>query len=122
MKILEIIVNLTSKNFFRLRLLLDRDTKYCFIIASQAAIDLCYHLNAKLTKKAPTDYSNCFKLLEEFSLFSNEVLSKMALMAKFRNLLVHHYVKVDDERVYEKLKEIDCFENFIKDLKAITKN
>lgn len=39
-------------------------------------------------------------------------------MAKFRNLLVHHYIKVDDERVYEKLDEISFFEDFINELAA----
>ncbi|ODS31120.1 MAG: hypothetical protein SCARUB_03766 [Candidatus Scalindua rubra] len=99
-----------------------RDTRYCFIIACQAAIDLCYHLNARLTKKAPTDYSNCFELLGESAHFNKEILKKMALMARLRNLLVHHYIKVDNERVYEKLKEIDCFEDFIKELETIIEN
>ncbi len=95
-----------------------RDTKYCFIIAAQAAIDLCYHLTAKIVKKAPTDYSNCFELLSEIGYFKEETHKKMAVMAKFRNLLVHHYIKVDDERVYEKLNEIDCFGDFINELAA----
>jgi len=99
-----------------------RDTKYCFIIAGQAAIDLCYHLTAKLLKKAPSDYSNCFELLEELKSFNKETLTCMADMAKFRNLLVHHYKKVDNSRVYDKLKEIDCFERFIKELEILIKD
>jgi len=99
-----------------------RDTKYCFITAGQAAIDLCYHLTAKLLKKAPSDYSNCFELLEELKSFNKETLKCMADMAKFRNLLVHHYKKVDNSRVYDKLKEIDCFERFIKELEILIKD
>ncbi|MDI6728781.1 MAG: DUF86 domain-containing protein [Thermodesulfovibrionales bacterium] len=98
-----------------------RDTKYCFIIAGQAAIDMCYHLTAKLLKKAPSDYGNCFELLGETGKFNKETLKCMANMAKFRNLLVHHYIKVDDDRVYDKLNEIDCFERFIQELKDIVK-
>jgi len=98
-----------------------RDTKYCFIIAGQAAIDLCYHLTAKLLKKAPADYSNCFELLHETGKFNEETLRCMANMAKFRNLLVHHYIKVDNERVYDKLNEIDCFERFIQELEGVVK-
>lgn len=45
--------------------------------------------------------------------FSEETLRKMATMARFRNLLVHHYVKVDDARVYEQLGKIDAFEVFL---------
>lgn len=40
-----------------------RDAKYCFIIAAQAAVDICYHLSARVLKKAPSDYANCFELL-----------------------------------------------------------
>lgn len=98
-----------------------RDTKYCFIIAGQAAIDLCYHLTTKLLKKAPSDYANCFELLGEVGKFNKETLLCMANMAKFRNLLVHHYIKVDDDRVYDKLNEIDCFERFIQELEAVVK-
>ncbi|MCX7794427.1 MAG: DUF86 domain-containing protein [Thermodesulfovibrionales bacterium] len=67
-----------------------RDTKYCFIIAGQAAIDLCYHLTAKLLKKIPSDYANCFEILAETGRFKKETLNSMA---KLRNLLVHHYIK-----------------------------
>lgn len=49
-----------------------RDTKYCFIIAAQAAIDLCYHLTAKIVRKAPADYSNCFELLSETGYFKRK--------------------------------------------------
>lgn len=93
-----------------------RDTKYSFIIAGQAAIDLCYHLTAKLLKKAPSDYGNCFELLKDTGKFNEETLKGMANMAKFRNLLVHHYIKVEDDRVYDKLKEIDCFERFVEEI------
>lgn len=99
-----------------------RDSKYCFIIAGQAAIDLCYHLTAKLLKKAPSDYANCFEILAESNAFAKETLMCMAVMAKFRNLLVHHYIKVDDERVYDKLGEIGCFERFIKEIEVLIKN
>ncbi len=40
----------------------------------------------------------------------------MADMAKFRNLLIHHYIKVSDERVFDKLKETDCFERFLREI------
>ncbi len=98
-----------------------RDTKYCFIIAGQAAIDTCYHLTAKLLKKAPTAYGNCFELLGESGFFSQDVIAKMSVMAKFRNLLVHNYVKVDNEQVYEKLNEIDYFEKFCAELSSLLK-
>ncbi len=96
-----------------------RDTKYSFIIAGQAAIDICYHLTAKLLKKVPKSYGNCFELLRELKAFPEDVLLKVSSMAKFRNVLVHHYIKVDNEQVYAKLKEIDVFERFCSELKRL---
>jgi uncharacterized protein YutE (UPF0331/DUF86 family) len=98
-----------------------RDTKYSFIIAGQAAIDICYHLTAKLLKKAPSGYGDCFELLGESSFFSQDIVARMSVMAKFRNVLVHHYIKVDNEQVYNKLKEIDIFEKFCDELNKLLK-
>lgn len=98
-----------KKHVFLQSPIIVRGTKYCFIIAVQAAIDMYYHLAAKLVKKAPSDYANCFELLGETGRFGKESLRCMADMAKFRNQLVYHYIKASDERVFDKLKETDCF-------------
>jgi len=42
-----------DKETFLASPLIIRDTKYSFIIAGQASIDICYHLTARLLKKAP---------------------------------------------------------------------
>jgi|GEM_PF-2601231 len=51
-----------DKETFLASPLIIRDTKYSFIIAGQASIDICYHLTARLLKKAPTGYGDCFEL------------------------------------------------------------
>lgn len=121
LKVLKEYSNLSKEEFLNSPLIV-RDTKYCFIIASQASIDICYHLTAKLLKKVPKDYSNCFELLKELKVFNQKTLRNLAIMAKFRNLLVHHYVKVDDSKVYEKLSEINCFEEFLSQVNLLLKN
>jgi uncharacterized protein YutE (UPF0331/DUF86 family) len=110
-----------DKETFLASPLIIRDTKYSFIIAGQASIDICYHLTARLLKKAPTSYGDCFELLGESSFFSQDIIAKMSVMARFRNLLVHHYIKVDNEQVYDKLKEIDSFEKFCDELNNLLK-
>lgn len=71
--------------------------------------------------RAPKDYSNCFEILRELKVFNQQTLKNMAIMAKFRNLLVHHYIKVDDSKVYEKLFEIKCFDEFLEGLNYLLK-
>lgn len=121
LKVLKEYSKLTKEDFLNSPVTI-RDAKYCFIIASQASIDICYHLTAKFIKKAPRDYSNCFELIKELRVFNEQTLRNLAIMAKFRNLLVHHYIKVDDSKVFEKLSEINCFEEFLEQLNLIIKS
>lgn len=99
--------------------LIVRDTKYNFIIAAQAGIDICYHVTAAVLKKAPEDYGNCFALIGTLSGILPETAAKMMIMARFRNLLVHHYIKVEDGRVYDMLSEIGCFADFLSQLENV---
>jgi hypothetical protein len=52
--------------------------------------------------------------VEEMKAISKELSERLINMAKFRNLLVHLYWKVDDERIYDVLQsELDDFDDFI---------
>ncbi len=88
--------------------------KYNLIIAIQAAIDICYHIVAKEGGRAPQGYGDCFKILGEREIISLPFAQKLGRMAKFRNLLVHLYGEVDDQRVYrimrEDLSDLEKFE------------
>lgn len=79
--------------------------KYNLVVAVEAAIDICNHLAAKAGGRAPTGYADCFRILGELGIFKEEFVKQLQRMAKFRNLLVHLYWQVDNERVYKVLKE-----------------
>jgi uncharacterized protein YutE (UPF0331/DUF86 family) len=79
--------------------------KYHLIVAIQGCIDICNHLVAKMGGKAPEDYADCFKLMADLGLLESDLAERLAQMARFRNLLIHLYWRVDNERVYEILKE-----------------
>jgi len=84
--------------------------KYQLILAIEAAQSICNHLAARVAKVVPTSYGDCFRVLAENRIISRELSSKLIAMAKFRNLLVHQYGKIDNSTVYSILK------NDIKDL------
>ena len=69
----------------------------------EAALALCYHVSAKRLKKMPEDYAGCFGLLAEAQLIPPELATRLQAMARFRNLLVHMYWKVDYGQVFEVL-------------------
>ncbi len=79
--------------------------KYNLIVVMEGAIDICNHIAVKAGGHAPKSYADCFSILEELKLLSPGLSTKLKLMAKFRNLLVHLYWKVDNDRVYDIIKQ-----------------
>ncbi len=94
--------------------------KYNLIVAIEGAIDICNHIVARAGGRAPSDHADCFAVLGELDMFSPEFIEKLKSMAKFRNLLVHLYWKVDDKKVFQILKEdIQDIKNYIKEIGKI---
>ncbi|HKN85432.1 MAG TPA: DUF86 domain-containing protein [Nitrospiraceae bacterium] len=73
---------------------------YRLLIAIEASLALCYHVSAKRLHKVPEEYAACFGLLYEAGLISEDLMKRLQHMARFRNLLVHVYWKIDYSRVY----------------------
>jgi len=88
-------------------------SKYYLIVAAEAAIDVCNHLAARLAKQAPDNYAECFQILAKGQIISSPLAERLIRMAKFRNLLVHQYADIDDEKVYDiicnDLKDLDIY-------------
>jgi uncharacterized protein YutE (UPF0331/DUF86 family) len=94
--------------------------KYNLIVAIEGSIDICNHIVARAGGRAPSDHADCFAVLGELDMFSPEFIEKLKSMAKFRNLLVHLYWKVDNEKVFQILKEdIQDIKNYIKEIGKI---
>jgi uncharacterized protein YutE (UPF0331/DUF86 family) len=83
----------------------DQDSRdiasFRLIVATEAAIDICLHISSRLLKKVPEEYAACFKLLADHGVINEDLALRLARMARFRNLLVHHYWKIDYSRMYE---------------------
>ncbi len=79
--------------------------KYQFIVAIEACIDICNHITSKQFSRAPESYAHFFSLLGEQNVITNDLAKHMADLAKFRNVLVHLYWKVDNSRVIDIMKE-----------------
>ena len=89
----------------RAEFLKDKDKQdiagFRLIVATEAAIDTCLHVAAKTLKQVPEEYAGCFRLLGEHDLIDQAVASRLAKMARFRNLLVHRYWEIDYGRMYD---------------------
>jgi uncharacterized protein YutE (UPF0331/DUF86 family) len=79
--------------------------KYRFIIAIEVCIDVGRHVIASEALRAPLDYADVFTVLADADLVDPAIAADLRDTARFRNLLVHNYTKVDDARVVEILRE-----------------
>lgn len=75
--------------------------KLWLIELMQDAADLCNHLAARLLNRAPSSYLECFEILGEEGIINEDLAQSLRQMARFRNLLIHRYWDVDDQRVLE---------------------
>jgi len=99
-------------------------SKYHFIIAIEAAIDLCNHLIAKNNLRVPEDYADTFRVMGENGLIDKDFIYDLANMARFRNRLVHRYWDIDTEQLYNILKNnLGDLDRFLHEIRSnLTKN
>lgn len=105
---LEAMSKLDEEHFLKNQEKID-SAKYNLIVVIEGAIDICNHIVAKAGGRAPNDYADCFAILGELGVLTDEFVEKLKRMAKFRNLLVHLYWQVDNRKVFSILKE-DIFD------------
>ena len=89
-------------------------SKYNFIVAIEAVIDICNRIISQHNLGLPQDYSDVVRVMGEKGVFEEGLVKTLMEMVKFRNLLVHLYWKIDNDRLYEYLrKNLGDFEEFI---------
>jgi len=93
---------------------------YRLLVAIEAALNLCYHIAAKQLKVVPDEYAACFQLLQEAKIIPSQLSENLQKMARFRNLLVHMYWRLDYEQVFatlqNDLKDLSRFSKIVADL------
>lgn len=88
--------------------------KYFLQTSIEAMVDIGNHIIARLRFGVPENNLHTFELLVQNKVLDRDKLSTYRQMVRFRNLVVHLYHIVDDERVYQILQEnLDDFEDFI---------
>ena len=79
--------------------------KYNLIVVTEGVIDIGNHIIAKEKARVPADYAETFDILVEIGLIPENLGENLKKMAKFRNLLVHLYWKIDDRKILQITKE-----------------
>ena len=75
--------------------------KYYLQVSIECCLDIANHIIAAERFRAPKDYADTFKVLQEAKLIPVGLGNKLQQMAKFRNRLVHLYGEIDDAFVHD---------------------
>ncbi|MFO7462076.1 MAG: DUF86 domain-containing protein [Desulfatiglandales bacterium] len=107
----------TSRDKFLNDKILIGSAKYYLQVSIECCLDIANHIIAAECFRAPKDYADSFKVLEEYEVLDGNLGIKLRQMAKFRNRLVHLYGEIDDEYLYnfigKDLKDISDFKGVI---------
>jgi len=79
--------------------------KYYLQVSIECCLDVANHIIASERLRAPRDYADSFKVIEEDGLVSGKLSNRLQQMAKFRNRLVHLYGDIDDKNVHQYIKK-----------------
>ena len=65
----------------------------------ETCADIAGHIASDRGMRTPTGYADTFRVLEDNGIISPDLCGSMEKMAKFRNIVVHQYERVDSEIV-----------------------
>lgn len=88
----------------------------------QVAVEACLDIGRRLISldrfRYPENNQDVFKVLAEEGVVSADLLPTLLDMARFRNLIVHDYARIDDASVYgilkRRLADFDAFAEAIR--------
>lgn len=90
--------------------------------AIETLIDVAMMIVSSEKMGLPYSEENIFDLLEKNNILDKRLSSNVKKMKGFRNVLIHRYANVDDELVYNNIKQhLDDFYVFEKQIKNFLK-
>jgi uncharacterized protein YutE (UPF0331/DUF86 family) len=91
-------------------------------LAIECILDIGNMLIVSFDLRKPSDRQEIIDILEEGKIISSLLATRLSGIAGFRNLLIHEYVKIDREKVYQVLKtRIPDIEAFAKGITKFLK-
>ncbi len=91
-------------------------------IAIQCLLDIGNHIIAIEKWRSPKDYKDIITILGEKEVLPKNFALRIEKMAGLRNILVHSYLEVNEEKIIDLLKKLDDFTEFMKYIKLFLEN
>lgn len=94
-----------------------------FHLSAEASIDIGEIIISELDLNSPEFNRDVFRILGEAKIIPKKLADNFQEIAKFRNILVHDYVEIDIDKMYEYLQnDLSDFDKFIKAIAKFLKN
>lgn len=74
-------------------------------LACESCLDIASHIISRRGLREPKDNKDLFLVLYENSIITEPIFEAMTKMAKFRNIIVHDYARIEPEVVVGILKK-----------------
>jgi uncharacterized protein YutE (UPF0331/DUF86 family) len=98
------------------------DLKYTFQTTIEACIDAAQHVVAERGLGTPASNADAFRSLAQDGVIDHRLGELMAGAVGFRNVLVHGYSDVDDERVVAHLRHLDEIRRFVTEVARLAED
>ena len=95
-----------------------RGVKYTFVTAIEACVDVAQHICAAEGWGPPADNGDAVRLLGDHGVCTPDLTRSIRQAVGFRNVLVHEYVRVNDDVVIGRLKALGDLESFVSQVAA----
>jgi uncharacterized protein YutE (UPF0331/DUF86 family) len=115
------LLELPAPNFqeYERNFLIHKTAERLLQTAIEACLDIGKHIIAQERFRFPSDNAEVFTILAEEQVIPRTLLPRWQDMARFRNLLVHEYTKIDNAIVYGILKaRLGDFDEFARAIVA----
>jgi uncharacterized protein YutE (UPF0331/DUF86 family) len=98
-------ISATPPEIFLKDKILIGSAKYYLQVSIECCLYIANHIISAEHFRAPKDYADAFKVMEENKIISTDLGKKLQQMAKFRNRLVHLYGEIDNAYVFDFITE-----------------
>lgn len=88
------------------------EVRYGLLESIQVVIDIACKIASKYNLGNPKTYRACIELLQKHRYIDELLAKKVIAMVGLRNLLVHEYIEIDDEKLYRFLEYLEDFKEF----------
>jgi len=114
--------DLTAKSFGELTVHERLSMRYLLIQLVEAASSICMHILLGAFNESAEGFPECFARLGVKGVIPEGLASRLSSAARLRNLLVHRYWVINDEKVYESVKRgLRDFEDFVAHVRGFLK-